>query len=393
MRLPSPTTLRRAAELVLPCLATVLAAATLTWWFRAPLFKEATRGSAVERAVVPALARWAVPAPPGRVRGVFFGDSLTMSLEAVARGRGRGQGQSQAQAAGLPLLVEQLLKASRAPVSLLGLTHAAFRPVQLAYVLDEVIAGRPRFAVVGINLRLLSPAWQPGPGLRFLPLSRKLSLSRQAALWPSLREEGLGLLDPQLYRAQDALSLLYVMDGVRLLGKEWIDARAHDLERTLGLRRRMLRAYPLEDDVKLYAPDPARHAMAEVMREVNDELAAAGVWTLFYVSPVNPHALDPAGSPSWEELAARIEELRVAIGASPAHWLDLHAALPASQFRDLHNHLEPSGLRTVAEQIASRLRPIVLGPGAAAESDAAGWLESHAESAGATSSQKGESTR
>jgi hypothetical protein len=47
----------------------------------------------------------------------------------------------------------------------------------------------------------------------------------------------------------------------------------------------------------------------------------------------------------------------------------------------------------VAEQIASRLRPIVLGPGAAAKSDAAGWLESDAESAGATSSQKGESTR
>lgn len=351
MRASSRENLRRAVALLLPCVATVLAAVGLAWWWRAPLVAEATRSSAVERAVVPALAEWGTP-DPRVVRGVFYGDSLTMSLSALARGK---------QGVGLPALVQQSLRAAGAPVDILTLTHAAFRPVQLAYLLDEVLAGRPRFAVIGINLRLLSPTWSPNPSFRFLPLSRKLSPSRQAALWPELREEGLGIFHPALYRLQEALALLYVMDGARLVGTEWLDARSHDVERALGLRRRGVRVAPLEDDAVAYASHPARHATARVLRRVHEELAAAGVWTLFYVSPVNPEALLTGGSPSPEELAARLDALRVAAGVAPEQWLDLHAELPASAFRDLLNHLRPSGLRTVAAKITHRLRPIVFG--------------------------------
>lgn len=351
---PASTDLRRAAALLLPCVATVLAAVGVAWWYRTPLADQATKANAVERLVVPDLKRWVAGTRPGVIRGVFFGDSLTMSLDSLSHGGGK---------AGVPVLVEEALRAAGTPVDILALTHAAFRPVHLAYALDEMLAGRPRFAVVEINLRLVAPTWKALPALRFLPMSRKLSLRRQLELSPFLRDEGLGPLHPGVYRLQDALSLLYVMDGVRIVGHDWLDAQSSRVERTLGLERnaRPVQSLELNDDAATYASRLADGPSAAILHMLDAELTAAGVWTLYYVSPLNPDALKTADVTDPDALAARVDELRAATGVPSERWLDLHAGIPSSAFLDQMNHLRPSALRTVATRILHRLRPVIAG--------------------------------
>lgn len=348
---PASSNLRRAAALLLPCIATVGAALALAWWFRAPLVEEATRNIVVERLLIPDLDRWVARPKPGAVRGVFFGDSLTMSLDSIAHGGPKG---------GVPVLVEEALRAAGTPVDILAFTHAAFRPVHLAYVLDEVLKGHPRFAVVELNLRLLAPTWKADAALRFLPLSRRLSLRRQLELSPILREEGLGTFHPNVYRLQEALSLLYVMDGARIVGHDWLDAQSARVERTLGLERNP-RPAQSGDDSAAYASSLADAPSAAILRVLDEELAAAGVWTLYYVSPLNPDGLKAAGVTDPDALSARVDALRAAAGVPTERWLDLHAGLPQSAFLDQMNHLRPSALRTVAARVQHKLRPVVLG--------------------------------
>ena len=66
------THLRRALALLVPCLATVLAAVAVAWWYRAPLVEVSTKTSGVERLVVPEIRRWVGRIVPDAVRGVFF---------------------------------------------------------------------------------------------------------------------------------------------------------------------------------------------------------------------------------------------------------------------------------------------------------------------------------
>ena len=352
------TNLRRTAEIALPCLATVLLALGVAWWFRAPLVEKATKANGVDRVVLPALEKWAADPTPGTVRGVFFGDSLTMSLTSIGRGGSKD---------GVPVIVEKALRDAGTKIDLLALTHAAFRPLHLAYVLDDVLAGRPRFVVVELNLRLIAPTWDALPALRFLPLSRRLPLRRQLELAPFLREEGIGTLHPGVYRVQEALSLLYVMDGIRITGSDWMSAQSSRVEGAFGLARsdRQVQSLERNDDRAAYASRLADGPSAAILHMLDRELAAAGVWTLYYVSPVNPDALAAAGVTDTAALAARVDELRTAAGVPPERWLDLHALLPASAFLDRMNHLRPSALRTVATKVLHRLRPVVAGRGVA----------------------------
>jgi len=313
------TNLRRTAEIALPCLATVLVALGVAWWFRAPLVDKATMANKVDRVVLPALEKWATDPTPAAVRGVFFGDSLTMSLTSI------GQGGSKH---GVPVIVEKALRDAGTEIDLLALTHAAFRPLHLAYLLDDVLAGRPRFVVVELNLRLIRPTREALSGaLRFLPLSRRLPLRRQLEMAPFLREEGIGTLHPGVYRVQEALSLLYVMDGIRIAGNDWMSAQSSRVERAFGLARRdnWLPSLEGNDDRGASASRLADGPPALILQLLDRELAAAGVWTLYYVSPVNPDALAAAGVTDTAAFAARVEELRTAAGVPPERWLDLHA--------------------------------------------------------------------
>ena len=362
--------LRRALALLLPCLATVLAAVLALWCWRETLSAEAKRGTEVERLVQDA-RRWATTARPEGVRGVVFGDSLTMSLGLLEYGRNQP---------GVAALLRRALRAEGIPVDLLRLTHPSFRPVHFAYFLDDVLAGRPRFVVTDVNLRLIAPTWQPSPGMHFRQLSRGLSTARHLALWRSLRDDGLGPFDPTVYRLQDELSLLYATDGLRITMVDWLDAQAVRLERLLGLDRRRAPAQPAASDAAGYASDLAGSPSAAILARIDRELAAAGVWTLYYVSPLNPDVLGAPDMPSPDVLRDKIESLRAAIGVPRERWLDLHAALPASDFLDRENHLRPSGLQAVVARLLPRLRPTLAGDGATTGSaPAAGAVSARAD--------------
>jgi hypothetical protein len=72
---------------------------------------------------------------------------------------------------------------------------------------------------------------------------------------------------------------------------------------------------------------------AATLRVPRREMEAAGVPVLFYVAPVSPARLAENGVDA-AEFAARVDELRRAVGASDEGWLDLHAAAAPSLFRD-----------------------------------------------------------
>ena len=75
--------------------------------------------------------------------------------------------------------------------------------MHLAYVLDEVLAGHPRFAVVvEINLRLVAPTWKAETA-RFLPMSRRISSSGQIAP-VAVPSAGLGTFHPTCTRLREA---------------------------------------------------------------------------------------------------------------------------------------------------------------------------------------------
>jgi hypothetical protein len=349
MRL-SPAHRRRLLMIALPCLAIVVAAALTTWCFKEPLQQRATQNIALPRLEHDAHLWASDPAGPGNVRGVVFGDSLTLSLGWLEYGRGQP---------GVGVLLRKMLRADGVPVEILNLAHPSFRPLHLAYFLDEVLAGHPRFLVADLNLRLLAPTWQPEPGMRFEHLSRRLSFSRQLALWPWLRADSVGPFDPTLFKLQDAMSLLYASDGVRILGSDVLDAQAVRAAAMLGLGRNKPRKRGADYDRALYAADAASGPAVALLAELDRELAAAGVWTLYYVAPLNPDVLAEPGMPSATELQSTVARLQAAIGVPDARFLDLHAALPASDFLDRDNHLRPNGLRRVADRLLPHVEQIV----------------------------------
>jgi hypothetical protein len=51
----------------------------------------------------------------------------------------------------------------------------------------------------------------------------------------------------------------------------------------------------------------------------------------------------------------RLDQLRIAVGATPGEWLDLHATQPAAQFRDYQNHLLTQGCIDVGRALADRV--------------------------------------
>ena len=348
MRL-SPTSRRGLLLLLLPCLTVVLLAALATWRYQEPLRQLATKNLALPRLESEA-HRWANEVGAATVRGVVFGDSLTLSLGWLEYGRGQP---------GVGVLLRKMLRAEGVPLELLNLAHPSFRPLHLAYFLDEVLAGRPRFLVADLNLRLLAPNWQPDPGMRFEHLSRRLSRARQLALWPWLRAEGVGMLDPALFRLQDAMSLLYVTDGVRILGGDVLDAQAVRVASALGLGGKKARPRAADYDLDLYTADVASSPSVALLAELDRELVAAGVWPLYYVSPLNPDVLGESGMPSAAELQTTVERVQAAIGVPSDRFVDLHAALPASDFLDRDNHLRPVGLRRVADRLLPLIDPIV----------------------------------
>lgn len=345
---------RRALALGLPCLVVLVALAAGAWALREPLRHGLPQRASIEGGVLRRLALWrsrrAVDPRPG---ALLFGDSLLLCGD------------------GTPLanLLAGRLEAEGRPYDVLSAAHPAFRPIIAYYLLDDILAARPALVVVGLNLRVLGTP-STDPSFRFAGLSRRLAPARALAATDALRADDLDLLAPPLYRLEDRLDLLYVADGIREHGRGALAAAGQWLNRHLGtgdpdtLRALVVALQTRHDDAvrrearATYTTDFAADPQARVLRLVLDDLRAAGARVLVYVSPVDVDYLRSLGLTAAElGLAGRIEALRVAIGARPAEWLDLHASERAGGFHDVWNHLTRAGCERVAARLATAIVP------------------------------------
>jgi hypothetical protein len=317
------------------------------WSWRVELRQEPMRTINVDTLIVPGLARWRARADRSTPTStVVFGDSLLTCASNLDMTKSIALG----------------LAAAGAPTSIVRVGHIAFRPIHLVYLLDDILEGGPNLVIVEINLRLLGEARGFG-GLRFLNLSRRLSWSRAFRIRAALAAEGLTLLDPPIYRHEDSLDALYLADGVQAVGRHLLDdwgdtvnAALHlrnvaPLWRGFGMRRFGAKRARLE-----YGGDPEHNQVAVALREALHAFHRAHVPALLYVSPINMGALEKVGVARELAFERRIESLRSAIGAADGEWLDLHAAVPDSGFRDNANHLNDAGCEPTARAIVERLR-------------------------------------
>ena len=317
--------------------------AAWVWSHRVGLRETASRRVVIERKLLPRLEQWQSGRDGPGFRVAFFGDSLSMAARGVGKRR-RGPD--------LTGLLEQGWSARGAQADVLPLTHMAFRPIHLYYLLEDVLAGKPDLVVVELNLRVYSAALRYQGIEKFEPLSRRLSFRSQLAAGDILGKEDLSALDPTLHWAKERVGLLYVPEGARLRGQEWLNAASDWLTGALAIPGSSSTARSdRETALAEYGGDPSEEPMAEVGRLVLERLRDAGVPALFYVSPVDVERLERLGVSGDLDLEQGIEKLRNRIGARPEEWLDLHDRLPSSAFRDWQNHLEKDGLRVVASAL------------------------------------------
>ena len=340
---------RSTAPHVLVVAVVVVLAALCGWaWSdRAELRPLGMHGAFAESRLESVLSWKQRPPRAGVLRAFVFGDSLVGCTE----GSVDDELWRQLAAAGLP-------------IELLDLTHPGFRPIHLYSLIDDILAGGFRLAILEINLRAFSDRYFDITNARFPTLSRRLSLHRAWIMRGPLADEGQSLVDPWVYRVEEWVGALYVADGVRELGRQRLESYGQGLDAALGLadvvnNTRSARSFaPLTREVARaeYAVDQAGHPTAFVLRELLRRLRAAHVTTVLYVSPIDVDAMRQLGILDELALPDRLAALRLAIGAAPEEWLDLHALVPSRVFRDSRSHMWAEGCR----RVASALREAVL---------------------------------
>ena len=335
---------RRIATFALPCALTVGVVGGGAWALRDSLRLAPQFQSGVE-ALVSDLDRWRV-GPPGGERAVIFGDSLTACGDGVTVGSA----------------LAARMNARGRPIDVGRAAFMGFRPVQYQYLLDDVLAGAPRLAIIQVNPALLDPG--PPPPLRratFLALSRKLSLARALRLRSTLTDEGLTLFDPFIYRVEAWLDLLYVVDGVQDRWQTAVNGASRRVSQLLDPRTpredvrgwtRLVSEYRRER----HSGRPEREAeVVALLGDTRRELRGAGARVVFYVGPIPPP--DGQWRPAAEQrLAVQLDDLRQAVGAAHGEWLDLHA-LAVPRFHDVGGHLFPDGCDRVAAALEAAIVP------------------------------------
>jgi hypothetical protein len=342
---------RPTLALALGCAASLAALLGGAWALRRPLRAWGEEWIWVDRDTLPALERWQRrPQHRPGVDALLLGDSLSACRPSVR----------------VSAELAAALAARGVAGSVHRVAHPGFRPLHYYYLLDDILGGRPGLVVIQINLRWYSPFFIEGEGARFRNLSRKLDLRRALRIADGLSEENLTLLDPWLYRLEDAVGLLYVPAGVRLLTGTTLEGLGDALVRTAGLRGsnpwvrtlRQSRWQPMtrERVRREYGGDWIGQSSTRILREIVSTLHEERVAVLLYVSPVNVERLRSAlDAPDDLALPERIEALRTAVGARPAEWLDLHALLSREAFADNLNHMRADGCARVAGALADRL--------------------------------------
>lgn len=324
--------------LLLPCALTVALVLGWAWANRATLRLPPEKQADVDLVKEPRVLRWIRLQTAPWPKMVLFGDSLAQCPGARV-------------AADVERIVKQHGLVFPLDASAQG-THA----LQFYAQLPDVLTGHPSVVVVEVNLPALSGRARGFRAGGYQPLARKLSLTSIFALSAAMALDGIGPLDPLAYRLLDALDALHVADGVRESARLRLEAWGAALADALRLRTVTLLALPAFDAAvarEALGADQTRSPTIAVLRAIAETVRAAGAHVLFYVSPVNVDVLDALGVRHELNLPARVEAVRRAIGAAPEEWVDLHALLPKSTFRDPWGHLVDAGCDAVAAQLVT----------------------------------------
>ncbi|MBM4244307.1 MAG: hypothetical protein FJ148_10895 [Deltaproteobacteria bacterium] len=337
--------MRRAwLALAVPFVAVVAAALALLWTYREPLARIGAGRGAVERGTLRRIERWRRK-PVMLPRMVLLGDSLNVCatppappMTTVAHG------------------VRTVVNRGRPRYDVVDLTQPGLLPLYYYALLDDALETPVSLVVLELNLRTFLDSQVRAGEARLPGLARNLDFVDALRVHEALEREGMSAFDPPIMRLKEQLGLLYVLEGARQGALDLLDAGAAWATAALGVPRR---AYPPFGEVTRrmllsYMVDYASHPNATVIREAVRELHAARVPVIVYVSPIDVERLRGTGDFDPEELARRLEELRVSIGLTSVEWLDLHATLPSERFRDYQNHLKFEGCAEVGRPLAER---------------------------------------
>lgn len=342
----SESTARVWLALLLPCIA-VLAAFLWAMIANRDALNAAGADPTVTKTLQARLERWR-EAKLRRPPVVLFGDSLNMcadrqkSLDRAGRWMRLG-----------------LIDAGR-DIDLFDLSTPGLEPLQFYALLDRVLIRPIDLVVIEVNLRVFMD--RVANRARHLPqLVSTLGVDDAYRVRADLERHGMSIADPALMRAAEQLGLLYAFDGLRQIGLDWLALGGLATSSTLGLQQLRLPSYGPAIRVlgQSYVRDYARNPVAQSLRAIVGRLRAENVPFLLYVAPVDVASLPSTTGDDPAALAPLVEELRLAVGAAPREWLDLHALLPSTMFRDRQNHLSLAGCPPVGDALALRVRDLI----------------------------------
>lgn len=251
---------------------------------------------------------------------------------------------------------------------------------------DRVVYERPDLVVMALNLSTFRPQrliaasrpelgawieWRRVPEALMLPLHIVGLSADRLLLYKAIAGLGLEHAWRRVRSVQSA-----VVKGFRMLGVATQKSFADD-----GLARLEIHRY--EHRVRLKAlPGPdsrhtefgAQQAFGPVLDELDSDNAVlrvvdatlrhfgeAGVPTLVYAVPMNVEHFSKLGIDLDSGLPPSLERIAGVVERNGAHFVDLHALLQDSDFRDpihFNRDTEPNGLDRVAEALAEHIRRI-----------------------------------
>jgi hypothetical protein len=286
--------------------------------------------------------------PPGVVGGIVFGDSV------FARGE-------------TPLFapaLEAVLARRGVHADLLDLSYRGLGAFQFYYALRPALAGRPRFAIIEVNVRTFAEDWATG-GLRAAQMSARLSLSQILRIRHALATQSLSVLAPFTYRLEEATGMLFLCDGLRHYGSTVLEDAGTRVNAMLGLTQgppaqRTAQLYPRSLDASnaraWYAQDFADTPTADALRALVADLHAADVTVRLVVAPINTARLAALGV-AIQDLERRLGQLRDGVGARADEWVETSQLVSPADFTDAI-HVKTEALERVAELVADRLGEI-----------------------------------
>ncbi|MBX3013894.1 MAG: hypothetical protein KF832_20395 [Caldilineaceae bacterium] len=251
------------------------------------------------------------------------------------------------------------------------LSHAAYgMDVYLSYINYMLRQNQqPALVIIPINMRSFSPEWDRRPGYQFTYEKRVLGMGIPLTrIWgrplqlfggyePSITQDEF--LHSTVYT--DSVPIGQVEDfegsvGVAPVAQEGGEQFAYYQEVADNADYQRLMTYYYMEQLT-----PA-HRKVTAMITLAQQLQAAGVGVLFYITPVNAEFGDVyLGEAFRQQFSANVAVIQNELAALELPLLDLSFDLAAYFFSDTE-HLRQSGKQYIAEQLARTIDPAALAP-------------------------------